>query len=99
MWSEHDVLHHHFRRYTKSSLRKALEAAGFEVVYMSYWNMLLFIPAAIVRLLGRSGAGTLSLPRFLDSTFFSIVYVESLYMPLLRLPFGTGIVALARKKI
>ena len=28
LWSEHDVTHHHFRRYTKATLRQAAEEAG-----------------------------------------------------------------------
>ncbi len=98
LWSEHDVAHHHFRRYTTSSVRKVLEQASFEIVYMSYWNMALFIPAALVRLTGKSGAGSLALPKIIDKIFFAIVYAESFLLPWIRLPFGTGIVVLARKK-
>lgn len=31
LWSGHDVINHHFRRYTRSRLRAVLEAAGLEV--------------------------------------------------------------------
>jgi 2-polyprenyl-3-methyl-5-hydroxy-6-metoxy-1,4-benzoquinol methylase len=98
LWSEHDVEHHHFRRYTKKQARTLLESAGFEVLYASYWNMLLLIPAALVRMTGNSGAVSLSLPKFLDRLFFLVVKLESLLMPYVSLPFGTGIVLIARKK-
>jgi len=97
LWSEHDVSHHHFRRYTRRSLRAALERSGFEVSFLSYWNMFLFIPAAIVRMLGGSGAASLALPHFLDALFYAVVRAESLLLPALRLPFGTGIIAVVRK--
>jgi SAM-dependent methyltransferase len=97
LWSEHDVEHHHFRRYTTSSACAVLQRAGFDIRYISYWNMLLFIPAALVRLMGRSGAASLTLPPLLDQLFYAIVYMESFLQPWLRLPFGTGIVVLARK--
>jgi len=42
MWSEHDVRHHHFRRYTKAELAGKLAAAGFTVPKISYFNTALF---------------------------------------------------------
>jgi SAM-dependent methyltransferase len=98
LWSSHDVSHHHFRRYTKAVMRQRLEAAGFQIEYESYWNMLLFFPAALMRLLGRSGESTLSLPRWLDGFFFAIVAMETKWMRLGSLPFGTGLVVIARKR-
>lgn len=98
LWSEHDVSHHHYRRYSKGALILLLEKSGFTVRYASYWNMILFFPAAIIRLKGRSGEGSLSMPLLLDRLFYGIVCVESLIIPLLRLPFGTGIVLFAEKR-
>lgn len=98
LWSEHDVLHHHFRRYTTREVRNLLERANFEIVYLSYWNMALLLPAALVRATGKSGAASLALPTFLDNLFFLVVKIESMLMPWLSLPWGTGIVAVARKK-
>lgn len=98
LWSVHDVNHHHFRRYTKTTLRAALESAGFSVEYMSYWNMALFIPAALMRLLGRTGEGSLAMPRALNAIFYAIVRTEAALMRLIPLPLGTGLVAIACKK-
>lgn len=98
LWSIHDVSHHHFRRYTKASMRAALYDAGFQVEYASYWNMLLFIPAALMRFLGWSGESALLMPRSLNAIFFKIVKAESFLMRFLPLPFGTGLVVIARKK-
>ncbi len=39
LWSGEDVVSRHFRRYTATSLRAALEAAGFEVLFLSYFNL------------------------------------------------------------
>lgn len=57
LWSEHDVTHHHFRRYTRKSLAEVAKKAGLKVSYVSYFNFFLY-PAAIVtralkRLAGR----------------------------------------------
>lgn len=98
LWSVHDTNHHHFRRYTKTSMRSVLDRAGFEVEHMSYWNMVLFIPAALMRLLGRSGDSALKMPRLLDAIFFAIVKAESLLMRFVPLPVGVSLVVIARKK-
>ena len=79
------------------SLRAVLEAAGFEVEYASYWNMILFLPAATMRLLGRSGESALALPRLIDAVFYFLVCIDTVIMRVVPLPFGTGIVCIARK--
>jgi SAM-dependent methyltransferase len=47
LWSSHDRVNHHRRRYTRSSLLDAASDAGWEPVRVSYFNSLL-LPAAIV---------------------------------------------------
>ena len=98
LWSEHDVTHHHFRRYTKKSLRACLEEAGYTIDFISYWNCLLFLPAALLRLAGKSGESGLALPRVINSFFFFVVSVEAVLMRYVSLLWGTGIVAVARKR-
>lgn len=53
MWSAHDVVNHHQRRYTRKSLRKVIAEAGLNVEALSYFNSLLFPLAAAARLAGR----------------------------------------------
>lgn len=53
MWSAHDVVNHHQRRYTKKALRTVVEQAGLKLEMMSYFNSLLFPLAAAARLAGR----------------------------------------------
>lgn len=53
MWSAHDVVNHHHRRYTKKSLKTVIGEAGLKLHLMSYFNSLLFPLAAAARLAGR----------------------------------------------
>ena len=53
MWSAHDVVNHHKRRYTRRSLKAVAEKAGLKVEKLSYFNSLLFPLAAAARLAGR----------------------------------------------
>ena len=52
LWSRHDELAHHFRRYTKPEL-SALLQDRFSVSYTSYFNTHLFPVIAGIRLLQR----------------------------------------------
>ncbi|MDE0878261.1 MAG: class I SAM-dependent methyltransferase [Sphingomonas bacterium] len=53
LWSAHDVVNHHHRRYSKATLRKAIVDAGLKPSKLSYFNSLLFPLAAAARIAGR----------------------------------------------
>lgn len=53
MWSAHDVVNHHHRRYSKRTLRRAIEQAGLRAERMRWFNSLLFPLAAAARIAGR----------------------------------------------
>ena len=53
LWSAHDVVNHHYRRYSKSSLTAAIKMAGLKPVKLGYFNSLLFPLAAAARVAGR----------------------------------------------
>lgn len=98
LWSEHDVEHQHFRRYNKRSLSKLLLGAGYEILAISYWNTLLFLPAALVRLLGRSGSSALGFSGFINTLLLFVVNIESKILRFCALPFGVSLVVVARKR-
>lgn len=54
MWSAHDVVNHHHRRYTKATLRDAVTKAGLRMDKLSWFNSILFAPAAAARLWGKA---------------------------------------------
>ena len=53
MWSAHDVVNHHHRRYSKKTLAKAVADAGLKLDFLGYFNSLLFPLAAAARITGR----------------------------------------------
>jgi SAM-dependent methyltransferase len=53
LWSTHDVANHHYRRYSRSMLRRAARDTGWRVRRMTSFNGLLLAPAAAVRLAQR----------------------------------------------
>jgi SAM-dependent methyltransferase len=53
LWSEHDTINHHFRRYKLNELKKILKENGFRVEYSSYFNFFLFLPIFFIRLFSK----------------------------------------------
>jgi SAM-dependent methyltransferase len=54
LWSLHDRANHHFRRYSRRSLREASQDAGWELRRLTAFNSILLAPAALVRLAQRA---------------------------------------------
>ncbi len=49
LWSSHDELAGHYRRYTKKSLTESLFDCGFQIEYISYFFGILIIPVFLFR--------------------------------------------------
>ena len=99
LWSRHDELHHHKRRYVARDLRAVIGAAGLHVHYLSYFNTCLFplIAAARLARLGRGHSGDLSMPnKFINALLTKIFASEHLLLGRVALPFGVSLLALAR---
>jgi SAM-dependent methyltransferase len=79
LWSEEDTNLHHHRRYTRQRLVRAVQEAGWEPVFATYFNTLLLPPIALAKKLPRRGEsgdldrtpasmdGLLSLPMRLEA--------------------------------
>ena len=93
MWSAHDEVNHHKRRYTKASFRAAVRDAGLKLELLTYFNSLLFPVAAAARLAGRMTGNKDSddalppapLNRLLERIFRAEAYAIG------RLPFPPGV--------
>ena len=98
MWSAHDEVNHHKRRYTRASLRKAVAEAGLKVEMMSWFNSLLFPLAAAARLAGRltgkQDSDDNMPPRPVNSLFEAIFGLERYAVGRLPLPPGVSLVAI-----
>lgn len=103
LWSAHDVHNHHFRRYTRTQLAERLEAAGFTVERISYFNSLLFPLIAAVRLLqnllGMSGKAEEMTPGPVTNKILETVFgLEAGWLQHGNFPAGVSLLAVARPK-
>jgi SAM-dependent methyltransferase len=58
LWSGHDEINHHHRRYTRRSLQRVAQQAGWEQVRTTYFNSLLLPLAILLRVLERLNTRT-----------------------------------------
>jgi SAM-dependent methyltransferase len=58
LWSGHDEINHHHRRYTRRSLQRVAEQAGWRQTRTTYFNSLLLPVAIVLRVLDRVSTKT-----------------------------------------
>jgi SAM-dependent methyltransferase len=103
LWGPHDDSHHHKRRYRSASLRAVLQASGFTVTFMSYYNSWLFPPIALLRLLRKLfPAGDAELeatlpPLWMNRLLLTLFASERFVLSRARFPFGVSLLAVAQK--
>lgn len=114
LWSEHDVINDHKRRYRAPHLRRLIEEAGFEVDRVSYCNTALYLPVYltrkaknIARALSRQKAGEHrelqsdlgDYPGPINNALYRLMKAETKVMDRVNLPFGVSILAVASRPV
>jgi len=99
MWSAHDVVNHHKRRYSSKALRALLESSPLKLERIGYFNSLLFPLAVAKRLASRASANEdseLSLPpKPLNTALERVFALERHLVARLPLPPGLSLFAVA----
>ncbi|MEM7243685.1 MAG: GtrA family protein [Pseudomonadota bacterium] len=102
LWSHHDVLHHHFRRYTKRSFAKVVDQAGLHIAHIGYYNFILFPAAAAKRLYDRYANAKYSdievPPFWLNALFYFIFKLERLWIGHVPMPIGVSLFVIVQKE-
>jgi len=100
MWSAHDVVNHHHRRYSKATLKTAIERAGLKPDKLGYFNTLLFPLAAAARIAGRmtgrDDSDDSPPAKPLNTMFEAIFRLERHLVGRLPMPPGVSLVTLAK---
>jgi len=102
MMSRHDTAVHNARRYTRKRVVDLLRASGFQLLYASYWNSLLFPLMVIGRKVSSAGHGTESdvklYPPLVEAVCRAAMGIERAVLRCgIRLPFGGSVLAVAAK--
>lgn len=105
LWSSHDVINHHFRRYTAAQLRASMQRANLQVLRSSYWNVGLFFPTAAVRLIKRfmpvdkaaAQDDLFKASPMVNTILRGLITAENRVLRSINAPVGVSVFALARK--
>ncbi|AQR74798.1 bifunctional 2-polyprenyl-6-hydroxyphenol methylase/3-demethylubiquinol 3-O-methyltransferase UbiG [Sphingomonas sp. LM7] len=102
MWSAHDVVNHHKRRYSKAGFEALLDKAGLQGAKLGYFNSLLFPVAVAARfagkLMGKDDSDDSPPPKPLNTLFEGIFRLERHMVGRVPLPPGLSLITLASKK-
>ena len=108
LWSEHDIVNEHKRRYSKRALLTLIEnSSTSKNIELKYFNSLLFLPILTVRMFSRLFTGNNKNPES-DFTHYKtsgpinalLKYIFSIELTLLRyisFPFGVSLLGLWEK--
>jgi len=99
MWSAHDVVNHHKRRYSKRRLKVLIEESPLTLDRVGYFNSLLF-PLAVAeraasKLRGKNDADVKLPPAPVNATFEKVFETERYLVGRLPLPPGLSLFAVA----
>lgn len=100
LWTEHDEIAHHYRRYSRARLLRLFRGHGYRVHYCSYFNTLLFPFACaamlVARLLSRSPEAAMRQPSgWVNRLLTKIFSMEAALVPHIALPFGLSLILVA----
>ena len=104
LWSGHDVVNRHFRRYNKRELQALFKQNELSVKRTSYWNFVLFLPVSLRRIVenkiatsSRSQDDLFRWSRMANFFLGLILKIENMWCRFFPLPFGLSLFVIARK--
>lgn len=109
LWSEHDIINKHYRRFRRSTLKNLFIHNNLTECYTSYFNFFLFIPIFFFRRITkiipnswiRKGSGSdfelKNQNRLMNSILAKIFRLEIRILRITKFPFGVSLITLWRK--
>jgi SAM-dependent methyltransferase len=107
LWSGHDVVNHHKRRYTRTRLANLVRAARLDVIQLSHFSTLLAPPIIACRLIAklltkfkspvRAEPDTAIPSPILNGPLRQVFLLERAWLRNWSFPFGTSLLAIARR--
>ena len=105
LWSPHDETNFHYRRYSKTSLKKRFKEAGLETIRGSYWNFSLFVPVCVMkifqRLFTRKGKDLpnqlYEVNEFTNKCLLGLLRLENKFLRKFNFPVGVSVFVIGEK--
>jgi SAM-dependent methyltransferase len=103
LWSNHDEVNMHFRRYTSKELRGKLVSENLTILKGSYWNFSLFIPLYLFRKVdavlsrNKKKEGQIIDNKTANIILLKLLLFENKLLKYVNFPFGVSTFCIARK--
>jgi SAM-dependent methyltransferase len=112
LWSEHDEINHHKRRYRAPQLRLLIKEAGFDIERVTYCNTVFYLPVLLTRKVKNAWRNVSrwrvgedrplqsdlgDYPRPINEALYSLMKAETRLMERVNMPFGVSILAVATR--
>ncbi|HNP32181.1 MAG TPA: class I SAM-dependent methyltransferase [Flavobacterium sp.] len=104
LWSYHDEVNMHYRRYTNAELKYKLKAENLEIKKSSYWNFFLFLPVYLFRKISavfqknKTGKSDISIGNSLvNSALLQLIIFENKLLKVVNFPFGVSTFCIAKR--
>lgn len=104
LWSYHDEVNMHFRRYTKKELSSKLENENLEIIKSSYWNFFLFVPVYFFRKISsvlnqnKSGESDIQIGNsVINKLLLRLIIFENKLLKKINFPFGVTTFCIAKR--
>lgn len=104
LWSRHDEVNAHYRRYKPGGLRSVVEAAGFEVETIRFFFFWAVVPMLFRRWLAPGGGGTADYevtipPTPINRALMLVSRCDHVLGRFLRWPWGSSLLVIARRPL
>ena len=109
LWSHHDVVNQHFRRYTMSQIKQLFNSSREKIVCKTYFNFFLYFPILAFRLLSRlipdrwirkeagSDFTVVGQDNWINRLFYLIFDLERKLLKWIKFPIGVSILFMMKK--
>jgi len=107
LFSQHDIMLNHYRRYSKLGMKKLMHKNNYQVIMGGYFFFFLFPFAAISRLKERVAyrfgnkkkrANLCIVPRYINKILLITLKLEAYISRFIQFPFGLWFIVLAKKQ-
>jgi len=103
LWSKHDEVNMHFRRYTNKELKDKLISEQFTIIKSSYWNFFLFVPLYLFRKIdavlsrNKKKEGQIIDAKIANVILLKLLLFENSLLKYVNFPFGVSTFCIAKK--
>lgn len=107
LWSEHDEVNMHYRRYTRKRLLTAIHQNGLlksvKTSYMIFFSLPLIIGFRLIEKMRpkqkvKQSTNFVSLPEPINNLFINLLRLEGIIQTVISLPAGTSLIGIYHKK-